>query len=300
MSASTRRLFLSALTLLAAAALALAACGSDDTQTGGAETAAGADTDGGSAGAAGGGATRPWMAGDWALLSATRDGQPLTVPDEPTIDLAVAGPDRIEGNLGCNSFSGTISAPFDGDRDGGSLTLSGLTQSEMACDRLEFELAYTELLTSVTEWELAPPSGLVLRGDGVELVYQASPPAAEVRLEGTAWTFDTVFSGEGVERAASTVRADKPPVTATVGDGLITLTSADCGPIDVAITYESGAGGSFLPATPAATAGCDDPDSNLEVAFAGVVAATGYQVVDGRLTLIGLPGETVSFTSIAA
>lgn len=300
---SPHRLFLFIASLLAAAAL-LGACGSDDDPIDAGAGLPGADDggdDGGDDAASSGGSTRPWIAGDWVLDSATGPDGPLSIPDGLALGLSIAGPDEIRGDLGCNSFGGTISAPFDDDADAGPLTVSDMAQTEMACEHLDFEVKYGPLLAAATRWELAPPDGLVFRGEGIELTYRVAEPAAPVALEETIWVFDTIFDGEGVERTASTPRLDKPEVTLVLADGVATLSSEDCGPIELAATWEpGGSDGAFTPedpaaATAAASADCDDPDSNLPVAVAGVADATGYMINDGRLTFIGLPGETVSF-----
>ena len=294
-SPSLRHRYLLLVALLAAAAVILASCGSDDEAVDAGSDPGAPDAPIDDADLAGG-PSRPWIAGDWVLASASGDGTALTIPDGLELALSITGPDQVRGDAGCNTFGGTISAPFDDDRDGGPLSFGGLAQTEMACEHLDFEVAYVGLVTRVDEWELAPPSGLVFRGPDVELVYEVAEPTAATPLEETVWTFDTVFAGEGVERTASSTRSDKPAVTATITDGLLTLSSEDCGPHQVAVAYEPGGEGNFTPEDPATVVpDCDDPESNLLLAADGVAQATGYQVVGDRLTLIGLPGETVSF-----
>lgn len=305
---SPRPTSLIVLGLAALLALVLAACGSDDdgsVDAGGSTTeppAGGTDDGGDAAGdAAGGGATRAWIAGDWVLQSATGPDGPLTLPANSPIELGIAGPDQLSGTGGCNSLGGIISAPFDGDRDGGDLTISEVFMTEIGCEHLEFETAYVGLLTSATEWELAPPSELIFRGDGIELVYGIGQPAVPVALEGTTWVFDTVFDGSGVERTASTPRLDLPLVTAVIEDGTMTLQAAGCADLSVPVSYTPGTTeGPFTPEPETdllAAVDCGDAESNLSQAVDGVAQATGFQIVESRLTLIGLPGETVSFSA---
>ena len=284
-------------------ALVLAACGSDDdasVDAGGSTTEPTADGTGGdpgAGGAAGGGATRAWIAGDWVLQSATGPDGPLTLPANSPIELGITGPDQLTGTGGCNSLGGIISAPFDGDRDGGDLTISEVFMTEIGCEHLEFETAYVGLLTSATEWELAPPSELIFRGDGIELVYGIGQPAVPVALEGTTWVFD----GSGVERTASTPRLDLPLVTAVIEGGTMTLQAAGCADLSVPVSYTPGTTeGPFTPEPETdllAAVDCGDAESNLSQAVDGVAQATGFQIVQSRLTLIGLPGETVSFSA---
>ncbi|MEM7325106.1 MAG: META domain-containing protein [Actinomycetota bacterium] len=280
--------------------LGLAACGDDNDGTVDAGAGSDADSDlpadgdADGSGAAASGGTRPWIGGEWDLVSMTVDGAAITIPPTASVNLSITGPDQVTGDAGCNSFGGTISAPFDGDRDGGPLMLGEVAITEMGCDILDFESQYVDALVATTEWELAPPSGLVFRGDGVELVYGIAAPPAEVAFENTEWLFDTIFDGEGVERTASSTRGDKPPVTAVFAAGQATLTSDDCGTVTIGVRYDADtdAGAiSFDKTDP----GCTDPESNMIPAVRGLVDATGFQIFDGRLTFIGLPGETVSF-----
>ncbi len=123
--------------------------------------------------AAGGGATRPWIAGEWQLVSATSGGETLALPVEP-VSMSIIAPDEVNGSAGCNSFGGQISAPF-GDGDFGDLSFSKMAITEMACEPIEvmdFEASYMEALGNADAWELSPPTGLVFRGEGIELVYE--------------------------------------------------------------------------------------------------------------------------------
>ena len=301
----------------------LAACGGDDdTIAAGSDDETGASTDDGGAvvgddtdgddtdgeagdetddaagsGAAGGGTTRPWIGGEWVLRALTVDGASVAIPPTAELQMTITGPGTISGDAGCNSFSGDFSAPFDGDRDAGSLSWNGLAITEMACDILDFELQYVDALLSANEWELAPPDGLIFRGDGVELNYGTGAPPAAINFEDSQWLFDTIFDGEGVERTASSTRADKPEVTLVVAGGVATLSSEDCGSIALtALDYTAGNEGPIsFSGVEAAFEACEDPESNMLAAAQGLADATGFMVFDGRLTFIGLPGETVSF-----
>lgn len=302
---SARRLTL-LLAGLVAALLLLAACGDDDDaiatdDPGSSGLADDGDSSGGadSSGAASGGATRPWIGGDWVLESATGDDGPVTLPDGVPLGLRIQGPDLISGDAGCNIFSGTIDAPFDGDANAGPLSITDMSWTEMACEYLDTETIYLDLLGRVDRWELAPPSGLVFRGDGIELVYGIGDAAPELSIDGPTWVFDTVFDGEGMERTAASTRADLPEVAATFLDSTLTLTAEGCQPVEVNVDYTPGATEGQLDVVDADTLAeqvdCGEAESNLTAAVDGVAISTGFQIFDGRLTLIGLPGETVSF-----
>ena len=203
------------LPLLLLAALLLQACGEGDpivqsgTDTGGTEPAG----------------TRPSVIGPWILVGLTIDDAPATIPPEVVFEMSIEG-GQISGLAGCNQFGGDVDAADDG-----SFSTSDVFITEMACEPLsllDFEQVYLGALGRATAWEVTP-AGLTLSGDGVELVYELAPPAVDLTLEGTTWTFDSIYQGEGVDRAVSSTRLDKPAVTLTVAEGMATLTSDDCG-----------------------------------------------------------------------
>ena len=234
--------------------------------------------------------TRPGLAGIWILDSFVLDGASVDLPARP-IDMEIAA-GRIDGTGGCNGFGGTLDAGDDG-----SLRITEMAWTEMACpDTMDFETRYLPALAEVNRWE-ASPAGITLSGDRATLTYSPGEPPADLPLETTAWLFDTIFSGDGVERAASTTDQSMPPVTAVIADGAVTLTSDDCGSVVLPLAYEPGGDGNLnLPDVESVDApGCDDPASNMLVAVDGFRSATGYLIVESRLTIIGLPGELIGF-----
>lgn len=258
--------------------LVAAACGDDaDTQT--------SDDPGGDDPA-----TRPSVAGDWVLTALTVDGVAVSLPDdalEMTIELG-----EIRGNLGCNSFFGEIDAADDG-----TLTIGAIGQTEMAClddGRMELEGAYGRALGSVTAWTV-DPNGMTLSGDDVEIRYEPAPAPVHQPLEGTVWHFDTIYEGEGVDRAA-TNRADMEGVTLVVADGEATLTGPDCAGSVSSVEFDDGRDGAF----DVTSAGALDTEPACEVvglAQSGIIDATGFMIDENRLTFIGEAGETVGFTA---
>ena len=260
--------------LLATAALFVlvaAACGDD------AETVTSDDS-----------GTRPSLVGDWILRSLAVDGEEVPLPDgelEIAIELG-----RIAGNLGCNSFFGEIDAAEDG-----TLTIGAIGQTEMACledGRMEFESSYGRALSSVTVWSV-DPGGLTLSGDTVEIRYEQAPPAVDLPLEGTVWHFDTIYSGEGVDRAA-TNRADMEGFTLVI-TGTEAVAAKD-GCDDLGYTVET-SGGRDGAATVVAAEG-DEPSCEIMAVFADAFpGSTGFMIEEQRLTFIGEAGETVGFSA---
>ena len=234
--------------------------------------------------------TRPSPAGDWILVSLTVDGAAVPWPDgtlEITVELG-----GISGDLGCNSFFGEIDAADDG-----TLTIGAIGQTEMACledGRMEFESTYGQALSSVTEWAV-DPTGMTFSGDAVEIRYEQAPPPVHQPLEGTVWHFDTVYSGEGVDRVAEN-RADMEGVTLVITDGRAEVIVPGCGGFVLGVAHAVESAGAF------AASGDVVLDSSpaceiAEVAAGGLLDATGFTIDENRLTLIGEAGETVGFSA---
>jgi heat shock protein HslJ len=257
--------------------LVAAACGDDaDTTT--------SDDPGGDSG------TRPSVAGDWILRSLTVDGAVVPLPDsdlEISIELG-----QISGDLGCNSFFGEIDAADDG-----TLTVGAMGQTEMACledGRMDFEFAYGQALSSATAWTV-DPNGMTFSGDTVEIRYEQAPPPAHQPLEGTVWHFDTVYSGEGVNRAAEN-RANMEGVTLVIEDGEAVLMGPDCSGTVSAVEIGGETDGAFAVTSPGPIT--SNPACEVVgLASAGLVASTGFMINENRLTFIGAAGETVGFSA---
>ena len=241
------------------------------------------------------GGTRPTLKGVWVLRSFTLDGVDVPLPDG-TIDMEIEL-GQIGGTGGCNSFGGQIDAADDG-----GLTITNMAWTEMACadaGRMGFESSYLPALGGVTRWE-ASPDGIIFSSDTAVLTFEPGEPPTTLPFQNTTWTFDTIFSGSGVERAASSTDHSAPEVTAIIADGTVTLVADDCGPISLRINYEDGFDGNLNVADKdiADRPACDDPAPNMTAAIDGFWEATGFMVYESRMTLIGLPGELISFRGV--
>ena len=140
------------ITLLIAISVLLAACG-DDTSI---VSAGSGDTNSG-------GSTSVSLAGTWQLTSLTVDSQSLALPPTP-LSITIAD-GTISGDAGCNTFGGTI------DRgDDGALSVGQLVQTEMACEHLDFEIAYTAALMTANRWE-ATPDQVTFVADNASITY---------------------------------------------------------------------------------------------------------------------------------
>ena len=252
---NTRSLPLTLLATIIAVMVLAAACGGSDSVDVG---DAGPDpTDAPSDGAADRG-TRPSLKGIWVLQSFTSEGADVKLPAS-AIDMEIEL-GRIGGTGGCNTFGGAIEAADDG-----SLVITDMSWTEMACmdsGRMDFESAYLPALAGVNRWE-ASPDGIVFSSDSAVLSFAPGEPPTTLALEGTVWTFDTVFSGQGVERTASSTDQSKPSVAMVITGGVATLTSDDCGSIALDLNYEDGIDGNLNVGDATTKPACDDPESNM-------------------------------------
>lgn len=136
--------------------------------------------------------------GDWQLVSGSADGESIPTVASHPITLSV-GEDSIGGTAACNNYF------HDGLSDDGP-PVFGVT--EMACSPAEVmnsERAYLAALARVTEAALE--DGLVLTGDGVELVFRALEPVAAAELLGTVWVLDGLVRGDTVSSVVAGSRA---------------------------------------------------------------------------------------------
>ena len=155
----------------------------------------------GGAGGGGGGASGPEadepvnLAGTWQLSRGTGPNGALHIPSGYTVTIAFED-GRVSGQA-CNMYGGDYRLDDDG-----SLTLSAMAMTEMACQEpmMTLEADYHAALAQVRNAAVAQGE-LTLSGDGAELVYTRVPPVGDADLVGTRWTLTTLILGD----AASSV-----------------------------------------------------------------------------------------------
>lgn len=236
------------------------------------------------------GSSGPTIRGKWILSSLVIDGASVALPPSPELGMQIDF-GQMRGNGGCNTFGGSV------DRgDDGSLTVGDLSMTEIGCDLLDFEQEYVDALVEANRWE-ADAGGITFRSDTAELRYVPGAPAAHLALLETEWTLDTIFAGEGIARTASTPDMSQPSVVLTIVGETATLRAEGCSDYELAIRYEEGQEGPILaPDTESLTEpDCTGSGNNVFAALDGIINATGFTVNENTLTLIGEPGELVSF-----
>ncbi|MEX0626195.1 MAG: META domain-containing protein [Chloroflexota bacterium] len=209
--------------------------------------------------------------GEWQLQAGTNQGQPIPIVAGSRLTLNVDGT-QVGGSAACNSYGGTIQI------NGGSIVISALSMTEMACQEnlMASEAAYLAALPRVTD-AARDGNSLVLSGPQVEVRFARVAELADVDLAGTTWILDSLISGDSV---SSTVGEATLLLS---GDGKI---SASTGCRDVTGRYTLSEGQVQVTLDPYDTIGCAAP---LEAQDTHVldVLSNGFVVsIDGdRLTL---------------
>jgi heat shock protein HslJ len=130
--------------------------------------------------------------GSWQLTSGTVDGTEIPLLDTHPITINFQG-DMVNGTASCNSYGGGY------ELSGSSITFQPLAMTEMACsppETMEAEMMYGQALSQVTTVLLN--DGLILRGPGIELVFEALEPVSDADLTNTVWVLDGLVSGDAV------------------------------------------------------------------------------------------------------
>ncbi|NVO57458.1 META domain-containing protein [Rhodobacteraceae bacterium B1Z28] len=92
------------------------------------------------------------------------NGQPY--PASALLQFPEAG--RIEGNAPCNSYQGTLAAPYPW------FEIKDLTATRAACAGLEAEGFYFAALMAMTQSEVAGDVLILRNEDGYEMVFKAA------------------------------------------------------------------------------------------------------------------------------
>jgi heat shock protein HslJ len=284
---------LALLLILLIAGFALAACGDDQATDAGDDTTLpsnGTDDDDASSGG-----IMPSLAGNWVLERLEVDGREVTLPSgengEAIAPTATIELGEIRGDSGCNSFGGRIDIGEDG-----SATITDLANTEMAClgeGLMDFEQVYLSTLRSVTGWE-ADPEGIALVTGNGRIDYRPGPTVEPAALFDTNWMLDSLYEGEGVERAVTSTDQSAPEAVLILSNAEAEISSPDCDPFTVAVTIEPGQQGTFsVDVEELATASTDCTNPNVASLVEGLGVSSSYLIDDQRLVFVGFEGETI-------
>jgi heat shock protein HslJ len=141
---------------------------------------------------------RPDLIGTWQLQHGSGPSGPITLPASAQLTIAFDA-HRVSGRA-CNIYGGDYRLADDG-----TLTISAMSMTEMACEEpmMSLEAAYHAALALVRSAAVTDDR-LTLTGSGVELVFTRVPEVPDAELVGTRWILSTLFQGD----AASSVLGD--------------------------------------------------------------------------------------------
>ncbi len=155
------------------------------------------------------------LSGEWRLQAGTNQGHAVPIVPAAAITLKIHGT-QVGGRAACNSYGGKLQV------NGSAVTISELTQTEMACvdeNVMASEAAYLAALAAVDRAERNGNS-LVLRGPEVELRFALVPPVPDAALIGPLWVLESLIDGDAVSSTAG-----QQAILQLLPDGKLTATT---------------------------------------------------------------------------
>lgn len=209
--------------------------------------------------------------GEWRLVEGSHHGDPLPMPDDAPITMAIDGA-SISGRAACNIYGGDLT--IDEDR----LTIGAMSMTEMGCDPalMDAESAYLAALTEAERWA-RDGDRLTLSGETVELTYDLVPPTPDAALVGTTWRLEGLIAGDAVSSTMG-----EPATLHLRDDGTLSGTTG-CRTFDGRYELENGVVAvAELVNDDRACPGLEDQDEHV---LAVIGSGFAYDIEGGRLTL---------------
>lgn len=168
--------------------------------------------------------------GDWELVAAQVDGDPLEAPGDRRITLSVDG-DEFGGTSACNSYGGEIEV------DGGDVSVGMISMTDMACQPPAVMVAETAYLDALRRVDHADRDDeLVLTGPDIELRYREVEPVPTAELVGTEWVLDGLVDGNGPSAGISSTMGER--ATLLLADDGTLRASTGCRELEGVYTVE--------------------------------------------------------------
>ncbi len=212
----------------------------------------------------------------WQLISMT--GTPL--PAEVYITLQFNADAQASGMGGCNGYSATYAL------DGDAIQVTNIVSTLMACDQLDYEVAYFAALQAAARYEHEGDQLTITTADDQQLVFMALPT-----LPGTDWQLIWL---DGAEVLGDT------PLTLTFNEDGSAQGSGGCNQFSSQyalngdkVTFEG------IRSTRRACA-ADDLNAQEQAYFAVLEAAANYTISGDHLMVIAQDGRMLRFASSAS
>jgi heat shock protein HslJ len=207
----------------------------------------------------------------WQLISMT--GTPL--PDEVYITLQFNADAQASGMGGCNGFSATYTL------DGDAIHLTDIVSTLMACDQLDYEVAYFAALQAVARYDRADDQLTLSTADEQQLVFRALPT-----LPGTDWQLIWLDGAEVLGDTPLTLTFNKDG--SVQGSGGCNQFSSQYALNGDTLTFEG------IRSTRRACA-ADDLNAQEQAYFAVLEAAANYTISGDHLMVIAQDGRMLRF-----
>ena len=137
----------------------------------------------------------------WRLVSLGAPGGEAILEQESEITLKFGAENAFEGHGGCNTYSGSATT-----NDDGTITISGITSTEMACESDPItaqEIGYLTALGNAVQYRVAGDRLMIWMEDGRQMNFTATGAFA---LLGSQWQLTAMgTAGAPAEIAADTV-----------------------------------------------------------------------------------------------
>lgn len=130
--------------------------------------------------------------GSWQMTSGTVNGEEIPLLDSHPITITFDG-DRVTGTASCNSYGG------DFELSGSQIRFENVAMTEMGCFPVEAMVAEAMYADAITRVQSVSLEGdLTLKGDGVQLAFEALEPVPDAELTNTVWVLDGLIVGDAV------------------------------------------------------------------------------------------------------
>ncbi|WP_329381803.1 META domain-containing protein [Streptomyces sp. NBC_01351] len=252
---------------LAALALAATACGTTETS---------------------GGGPLPAVTGSWAVESLTTGGKTLHAPEAARVEI---GHEEATGNYGCNGFTAELV------QEGTSaLTVSPGVSTNMACEHMDFETAFSQLFRGRLTIDRGPDRLTLKTVDGSTIAMTPKPPAADAPLTATHWTVDSTINGD----TAASLPAEATGKARFAIDGDTVAGSLGCNRFSAKATVD-GSTLTFGPLTSTRMA-CEGPAGEVERALTDLFGSgpLTWKVQERTLTLVAPDGKGLTAKAASA
>ncbi|MFK0255274.1 META domain-containing protein [Streptomyces sp. NPDC090445] len=240
----------------------------------------------------------PGFTGSWSVQRVTADGRSLAGPSAAHLGIEPTGSRTAEakGNYGCNGFTAAVS--YENGSAQSAVTVTPGSSTAMACEHMEFETVFAELLKGRLEVRRESADRLVLTAAGggtVELT--AKPPGADAPLTVTEWTVTGLISGD---TAASVPDRAAGKAVFTIGPDAGVSGSLGCNRFSAPAAFD-GPRVTFGPLTTTRMA-CTGPEGELERTLTELFGSgpLTWRIQERTLTLTAADGNGLTARAASA